>query len=128
VIVLLEGRCFRRRQAYGGQVQHLWSLEVLHRPKGENRTAQGFSPGKAYPVNRPERASECDGLSTWIAKYSFSPVAFGRPLQGDLDGALPGLKAWAVLLNRLAVRSNRLAYKDRDKIKTSDFILQLLTS
>jgi hypothetical protein len=31
------------------------------------------------------RASECDGLSTWIANYSFSPVLFGRPLQ--LQGA-----------------------------------------
>ena len=22
-----------------------WSFDILHRPKGENRTAQGFSPG-----------------------------------------------------------------------------------
>jgi hypothetical protein len=33
------------------------------------------------------------------------------PLQGAFDGAFPGLKAWAVLLNRFAVRSDRLVYK-----------------
>jgi hypothetical protein len=49
----------------------------------------------------------------WIAKYSFSPVLFGRPLRAHFDGAFPGLKAWAVLLNRFAVRSNRLLYKDQ---------------
>jgi hypothetical protein len=31
--------------------------------------------------------------------------------RADFDGAFPGLKAWAVLLNRFAVRSNRLVYK-----------------
>ena len=43
-----------------------------------------------------------DGLSTWIARYSFSP-AIGRPFRADFD--VPGLKAWAVLLNRFAVRA-----------------------
>ena len=64
---------------------------------------------------RPERAAECDGLSTWIARYSFSTVPVGRPFsfRADFDGAVPGLKAWAVLLNRFAVRSNRLVYKDQ---------------
>jgi hypothetical protein len=28
------------------------------------------------------------------------------PLQADFDGGFPGLKAWAVLLDRFAVRSN----------------------
>jgi hypothetical protein len=31
--------------------------------------------------------------------------------RADFDGAFPGLKAWAVLLNRFAFRSNRLVYK-----------------
>ena len=47
-------------------------------------------------------ASECDGLSIKIARYSFSPVPVGRPFGADFGGALPGLKAWAVLLNRFA--------------------------
>jgi len=33
--------------------------------------------------------------------------------RADFDGTFPGLKAWAVLLNRFAVRSNRLVYKDQ---------------
>ena len=37
----------------------------------------------------------------------------GRPFRADFDGAFPELKAWAVLLNRFAVRSNRLVYKDQ---------------
>jgi hypothetical protein len=59
---------------------------------------------------RPGTAAECDGLSTWIARYSFSSVPVGRPFRADFDGAFPGLKAWAVLLDRFAVRSNRLVY------------------
>jgi len=35
----------------------------------------------------------------------FHPFPVGRPSGADLDGAFPGLKAWAVLLNRFAVRS-----------------------
>jgi hypothetical protein len=47
-----------------------------------------------------------NGLSAWIAKYSFSPDLFGRPFsfRAHFNGAFPGLKAWAVLLNRFAVR------------------------
>ena len=56
---------------------------------------------------RPARASECDGLLTWIARSSFSPLLVGRPFRAHSDGAFPGLKAWAVLLNRFAVRSDR---------------------
>src|SRR6516165_10088923 len=61
------------------------------------------------------RAAECDGLSTWIARYSFSPVPVGRPFRADFDGAFPGLKAWAVLLNRCAFRSLDLCIKLRLK-------------
>src|SRR5262249_54290316 len=64
----------------------------------------GLQPWVFATRTRPERPSECDGLSTWIAKYSFSPVPVGRPFRADFDGAFPGLKAWAVLLNRFAVR------------------------
>jgi hypothetical protein len=39
------------------------------------------------------------------------------PLQGGFRWSFPrpsgSLKAWAVLLNRFAVRSNRLVYKDQ---------------
>jgi hypothetical protein len=45
-------------------------------------------------------------------KVFISPVAVGCPFRADSDGAFPGLKAWAVLLIRFAVCSNRLAYKD----------------
>jgi len=38
-------------------------------------------------------------------KIVISPVPVGRPFRADFDGAFPGLKAWAVLLNRFAVRS-----------------------
>jgi len=57
--------------------------------------------------------AECDDLSTWIARYSFASVPVGRPFRADFDGVFPGLKAWAVLLNRFAVRSNRLVFKDQ---------------
>ena len=69
--------------------------------------------GTRARVGGAERASEYDGLSKWIARFSFSPVPVGRPFsfRADFDGAFPGLKAWAVLLNRFAVRSNRLVYK-----------------
>jgi hypothetical protein len=37
--------------------------------------------------------------------FSFSPVPVGRPFsfRADFDEAFPGLKAWAILLNRFAV-------------------------
>ena len=41
-----------------------------------------------------------------IARYAFSPVPVDRPFRADFDGAFPGLKAWAVLLNRFVVRSS----------------------
>jgi hypothetical protein len=35
-----------------------WNLDILDCPKGKNRTAQGFSHGKASPRDRPEMATE----------------------------------------------------------------------
>jgi hypothetical protein len=42
-------------------------------------------------------------------------VPVDRPFRAHLDGAFPGLKAWAVLLNRFAVRSIDLCMKIRVK-------------
>ena len=40
--------------------------------------------------------------------HPFPSVALSA-FRADFNGAFPGLKAWAVLLNRFAVRSNRPA-------------------
>lgn len=51
----------RAKEIYG-----VWTFRG--RPKGENRTAQGFSPGRRPRENRPERAAE------WRA--SFPEITF----------------------------------------------------
>jgi hypothetical protein len=60
-----------------------------------------------------------DGLSTWIARYSFSPVPVGRLFRADFDGAFPGLKAWAVLLNRFAVCASAAPQDKKSKFAQS---------
>jgi hypothetical protein len=57
----------------------------MHRPKGVNRTAQGFSPGNSYPKkNRPERTAEFRALFPTIR----------TPFQGDIVvGAVPRAEA-----------------------------------
>jgi hypothetical protein len=64
---------------------------------------------------KAERGVRMRWSSTWIARSSFSPVPFGRPFRAHFDGAFPGLKAWAILLNRFAVRSIDLLIKIRLK-------------
>ena len=45
----------------------------------------------------------------------FDPFQSVAPFRADSDGAFPGLKAWAVLLNRFAVRSIDLCINIRVK-------------
>jgi hypothetical protein len=53
---------------------------------------------------RPGRAPECDGLSTWIARYSLHPFP-SVALRAHFDGAFPGLKALRSFFSHMATDS-----------------------
>ena len=71
----------------------------MHRPKGVNRTAQGFSPGNSYPKkNRPERTAAFRALFPTIR----------TPFQGDIVvGAVPRAEALSLFSGAGRVASPR---------------------
>jgi hypothetical protein len=79
------------------------SSEAAYREAVRDRSPGLLGLGVGQKEFALTRAAECDGLSTWIARYSFSPVPVGRPFRADFDGAFPGLQAWAIVSDRFAV-------------------------
>jgi len=84
--------------------EQTWNPHILLRPKGDNRTAQGFSPGWRQAQERPVRAAESRSRA-WVKfgdltmKNRRKNIFRRPPLQGGSVGdAFPGLKPWAVLL------------------------------
>ena len=55
------------------------SLDILRRPKGENRIAHGLQPWEDVPErNRPERAAECRSLFPKITFGESDSMAFQK--------------------------------------------------
>jgi len=50
----------------------------FYRPKGENRTAQAFRPGKVQIENRPERATDWRALSSNKTLLKSKSMAFQK--------------------------------------------------
>src|SRR5437868_1883826 len=62
----------------GGDARVL-SLDICHRPKGENRTAHGLQPWERRPrENRPERAAECRASFPKITFVESDSMAFQK--------------------------------------------------
>jgi hypothetical protein len=90
--------------------EQAWNPDILLRPKGYNRTAQGFSPGWRQAQERPVRAAEWR-VRAWVKfgdltmKNRRKAIFRRPPFQGGSVGdASPGLKPWAVLFSPLGRR------------------------
>jgi len=90
------------------------SCACSNRPKGEKRTAQGFSPGnhtqiEIAPKGRP-------GAMRHSQKCDTSILPFGRPFRAILfPYAFPGLKAWAIVFSPFGRSAERPNYSGRCK-------------
>jgi hypothetical protein len=81
--------------------------------KWSNIIAQGFSPGRSQPRNRPVGATDERNANreshlrqmTTLLPLARCPIR--PPLQGGpVCGRVPGLKPWAMIYNRFAVNAS----------------------
>ena len=74
-----------------------FSRPCFNRPKGEERTAQGFSPGNVYVKGSALKGRPTAGRYSQKMRSS-KATRFGRPFRAiSLCVWFPGLKPWAIL-------------------------------